>query len=110
MYQLRRVTFFVLVVILSFACVVGAEDSASSAQRDRLIAEHMRRRDKLEQQLEDARQKVVGYEDGELDMPESTYMRYAQRVTMSLKKLERMKAMDESEIIELMSGESSRDL
>jgi hypothetical protein len=26
--------------------------------------------------------KVTAYEDGELDMPESTYMRYAQRVTM----------------------------
>jgi hypothetical protein len=56
----------------------------------------LRRRGKLEEQLEVARDKVTGYEDGELDMPESAYMRYAQRVTLYMKKLEAMHAMDES--------------
>jgi hypothetical protein len=56
----------------------------------------VRRREKLEQQLEDTRQKVTAYEDGEIDMPESTYMRYAGRVTLYMQKLERMKAMDDS--------------
>ena len=60
-----------------------------------MLAEQKRRREKLEEQLEDIKLKVAAYEDGELDIPEATYVRYAQRMTTMMMKLEKMKSMEE---------------
>ena len=59
------------------------------------LSEMTQRREKMERQLDDLQTKVVAYEDGRLDIPEATYIRYAQRVTMYLHKIELMKQKEE---------------
>lgn len=73
----------VLTVSLSFSF---------AAQRETVLENHERRRDKLEELLQETREKVANHDAGRNLMEDEEYKTFAKRIGLYERKLEKMKS------------------